>query len=289
MCPEDPESVHPADLSAFKEQAIGALGPAASAVLLDPEVGAAQCIAAHALPGHVGLVVSVEASGYLGVTSARESRLQPGWSVAQIKRMGANAVKLLVYYHPDSPTASEMEALVQRVAADCVTHDIALILEALTYSIDPKQRRLSARKRRRVVVETARQLVAPGVDAYKAEFPVDVALEQDEGEWAAACAELTDACAAPWVLLSASVDFETYLRQVTIACQAGASGVAVGRAVWKEAVGLHGSERKRFLNAVALERMQRISKLCDALAVPWHHRYAPTFADADWYHRYGST
>lgn len=286
MRPENPESVKPDDLSAFKEQAIRALGPAASAVLLDPEIGAAQCIATHSLSGQVGLVVSVEASGYLGDPSARLSRLQPGWSVAQIKRMGASAVKLLVYYHPESSTATEMASLVKQVAADCATHDIAFILEALTYSVDPSNRCLPSLERRRVVVETARQLVKPGVDAYKAEFPVDTTQETDEREWAAACAELSDACMAPWVLLSASVDYDTYLRQVTIACQAGASGVAVGRAVWKEAVGLTTSERKAFLHDLALDRMGRVTKLCDALAKPWHHHYAPTRADAEWFQQH---
>jgi len=286
MRPEDPDSVNPADLSAFKEQAIRTLGPAASAVLLDPEVGAAQCIAARALPGHVGLVVSVEASGYLGDAKARLSRLQPGWSVAQIKRMGASAVKLLVYYHPESPTASDMASLVQRVAADCATYDIAFILEALTYSVDPLHKKLLSQERRRVVVETARQLVKPGVDVYKAEFPGDITQDIDENECAAACTELSDACAAPWVLLSASVDYDIYLRQVAIACQAGAAGVAVGRAVWKEAVGLCGSERTGFLHTVAFERMRRITQLCDALAKPWHRFYAPTHADAGWFQQY---
>jgi tagatose 1,6-diphosphate aldolase len=286
MRPDDPESVKAEELSAFKEHAIRSLAPAASAVLLDPEIGAAQSIAAHALPGRVGLVVSVEASGYLGASSARRSQFQPGWSVAHIKRMGANAVKLLVYFHPESTTAGEMASLVQRVAVDCATHDIAFILEALTYSIAPARKSLSASERRTVVVETARQLVRPGVDVYKAEFPIDISQHRDEREWAAACAELSDACAAPWVLLSASVDYDTYLRQVTIACQAGASGVAVGRAVWKEAVGLSRSERKDFLDNLAIDRMRRITGLCDALARPWFSSFEPTQVDAEWFKQY---
>ncbi len=87
--------------------------------------------------------------------------------------------------------------------------------------------KLSGDERRWVVVETARRLVIPGVDALKAEFPLDFKANPDETVWAEACAELSAASAAPWVLLSASVDYDTYLRQVTIACNAGASGVAV--------------------------------------------------------------
>jgi hypothetical protein len=62
----------------------------------------------------------------------------------------------------------------------------------------------------------------------------------------------------------------------------------VGRAVWTEAVGLTLSERKDFLDNVALDRMWRITQLCDALAKPWHHRYAPTQTDAEWFQQYGT-
>jgi tagatose-1,6-bisphosphate aldolase len=98
-----------------------------------------------------------------------------------------------------------------------------------------------------VVVETARRLVVPGVDVLKAEFPLDITAEPQERIWAEACSELTAASPVPWVLLSASVDFETFLRMLTVACQSGASGVAVGRAVWQEAAGLTGEKRLAFL------------------------------------------
>jgi len=88
------------------------------------------------------------------------------------------------------------------------------------------------------------------------------------------------------VLLSAAVSYETYLRQVTIACRNGASGVAVGRAVWKEAVSVKGSERERFLTDVARERMSRITNLCDALAQPWTPFYAAPAIGDSWYQGY---
>jgi tagatose-1,6-bisphosphate aldolase len=137
-----------------------------------------------------------------------------------------------------------------------------------------------------VVVETARRLVIPGVEVLKAEFPLDITAEPDERVWADACAELSDASLAPWVLLSAAVSYETYMRQVTVACQNGASGVAVGRAVWKEAVSVQGSERERFLHDVARERMSRITALCDALARPWTDYYVASDIDETWYRGY---
>ncbi|NTW37952.1 MAG: FtsX-like permease family protein, partial [Syntrophobacteraceae bacterium] len=72
-----------------------------------------------------------------------------------------------------------------------------------------------------------------------------------------------------WILLSAAVDYDTYLRQVKAACQAGASGVAVGRAVWRETTELPVGERQHFLDHTAFDRMRRITALVDALAKPW--------------------
>ena len=284
--PAAPQSVTSEELTAFKQQVVSALAPVSSAVLLDPEFGVAQCVASGALPGQVGLLVAVEATGYTGDPLARRSRILPSWSVAKAKRLGASAVKLLVYYHPDAPTAAKIEALVRQTAHDCAAADMALFLEPLSYSPDPAQKKLPPAERRRVVIETARRLTPLGPEVLKAEFPLDAATQPDEGEWARACAELSEASVTPWVLLSASVDYDTYLRQVMVACRAGAAGVAVGRAVWQEAPGLAGGARLAFLQGLARERMARLTELCDALARPWTSSYAAPSAGSDWYGSY---
>jgi tagatose-1,6-bisphosphate aldolase len=284
--PADPSSVPDAALTAFKQETIAAVGPAASAVLLDPQFGAAQCIASGALSGRVGLLVAVEASGYGGAAADRRSGVLPGWGVDKIRRMGANAVKLLVYYHPQASGASEQEAFVEQVASDCAVHDIPLFLEILTYSPDPTVKKLAPAEMRRAVIESARRLVGPGVDVLKAEFPLDVTAEPDERVWAEACAELSAASRAPWVLLSGSTGYETFLRQVTVACRSGASGVAVGRAVWREATSVEGAARSAFLNGSAHDRMARLTALVEALARPWHTFYTPTAADSGWHIAY---
>ncbi len=137
-----------------------------------------------------------------------------------------------------------------------------------------------------MVLETARRLTFPGVDVLKAEFPLDIQAEPGERQLAQACAELTTASQAPWVLLSASVSFETFLRQVTQACQQGASGVAVGRAVWQEAAQVSGQARHEFLVKVARPRLERIEALCTALARPWADVYQPVATGPDWYSKY---
>jgi tagatose 1,6-diphosphate aldolase len=284
LSPQEPGKVTDAQLSGFKLEVIASLAGYATAVLLDPEVSSAQAIASGSLPGRVGLVVALESTGYNGVPTARQSRLLPGWSVEKAKRMGASMVKLLVYYHPQSPTASEIEEFVRLTSEECSRFDLGLMLEPLSYSLE-EGASLSSAEKRFVVTETARRLCLPGVDILKAEFPLDVNSADDEKTWSEACAEITAASPVPWILLSAAVDYEIYLRQVMTACQAGASGVAVGRAVWQEAVGLEGSARRDFLQTFARERLTRLTELCSQSARPVQSFYSSE-APFDWYKQY---
>lgn len=278
----NPAFMDDAELSRFKLDVTKALAHRATAVLLDPEVSAAQAVASRAIP-NVGLVVAVESTGYTGDATARHAQIIPGWSVEKAKRMGASAIKLLVYYHPDSPTAKEIEDFTAKVAEDCARHDLALMLEPLSYSLD-ENKKLTSEEKRYIVVETAKRLTPLNVDILKAEFPLG-AEETDSKVWAEACAEISSASIVPWILLSAAVDYETFLRQVTVACNAGASGIAVGRAVWKEAVTMSSDERLDFLRTTAKYRLSRLTSLCHALAKPFTDFYQ---ADApfDWYKNY---
>lgn len=279
--PDAPAAATWEELVTFKRLAVSALAPSATAVLLDPEYGAPRCIIAGDMPGSVGLIIAGEATGYSGDATARQSRIQPGWSVHEGKQVGASAVKLLVYYHPDAPTASNTEALVRRFADECAAEQLPFFLEALSYSLDSARKRLAGDERRRVVLETARRLSPLSVDVLKAEFPLDTSAEPDEREWERACSELSQASVAPWVLLSASAEYNTYLRQVQIACQAGASGVAVGRAVWQEAAAMVGVPRREFLSGCARERMAQINQLCEAAARSWRDFYTVPVENGD--------
>ena len=282
--PADPASVSDADLSRFKLEVTAALADLGTAVLLDPEFSAAQAIAAGVIPGSTAFIVAVESTGYGGASTARQSQILPGWSVEKAKRMGASMIKLLVYYHPDSSTTAEIEAFVRDVAEECAHHDLGLMLEPLSYSLDAGKK-LSSAEKREVVTETARRLVIPGVDVLKAEFPLDITEEPDESAWATACAGISTTSPVPWIVLSAAVDYETYVRQVETACRAGASGSAAGRAVWQEAVSLDGEERLDFLRTTGRERLAHLTALCSELGKPvsdFYHAEAPF----DWYKTY---
>ncbi len=197
--------------------------------------------------------------------------------------MGASGIKLLVYYHPDSAAAGEIEKITLEVGRECEKHDLVFMLEPLSYSLSEASK-LTSDEKRYVVIETARRLTPLKVDILKSEFPLNVD-NREETDWKAACDEITTASRVPWILLSAAVDFETYLKQVTIACNAGASGIAVGRAVWQEAVQLTGDERINFLRSVGRKRLSRLESLCHALARPYTEYYRAD-APLDWYQTY---
>ncbi|MDI6770657.1 MAG: tagatose 1,6-diphosphate aldolase [Anaerolineales bacterium] len=280
----NPAFMDNAELSRFKLDVTATLADLSTAVLLDPEVSAAQAIAAGVLPGKSAFVVAVESTGYCGAPNARQSQILPGWNVEKAKRMGASMIKLLVYYHPDSPTAPDIEAFVRQVADECARYDLGIMLEPLSYPLDPAAKKLSSDEKRYVVTETARRLTPLGVDVLKAEFPLDVA-DPDETQWAATCAEITAASDTPWILLSAAVAFETYIRQVKVACKAGASGIAVGRAVWQEAIGLDGEARLAFLRTTGRERLSGLTALCVELGKPITAFYTAE-APFDWFKAY---
>lgn len=279
----NPAFVSDTELSRFKIDVTSILASSSTAVLLDPEVSAAQALAEHAIPNHIGLVVAVESTGYTGDATARQAQIIPGWNVEKAKRMGASAIKLLVYYHPDSPTAKEIEDFTSNIAKECNKHDLVLMLEPLSYSLD-ENKKLSSDEKRVVVVETARRLSPLGADILKAEFPLDVT-ESNQSVWKEACEEISSASSVPWILLSAAVDYEIFLQQVIVACNAGASGIAVGRAVWKEAVTMNSAERIKFLQTTAQQRISRLTSLCTALAKPYTDFYKAD-ASFDWYKTY---
>ncbi len=271
LAPEDPDSITYERLVAIKRSIVRAVAPVADGVLLDPELGAGPAIHDGSLPAGCGLLVAVEESGYDGPPTERTSRLMQGWSVNQIKRMGADAVKLLVYYHPDAANADVQERLLIDVAEQCAEEDIPLFLETLTYPIDPAVGKLTSDARREVVIRSARRLTALGGDVYKCEFPYDAGVT-DKARWEEACAELEEASAIPWVILSAGVDDATFEAQTLAACRAGASGVLVGRSVWKEGASMESPARDAWLAATGAARMQRLVDIVEAEAVPWRER-----------------
>lgn len=285
-----------ADIVRAKLDIVGPLSRFATGALLDAEYGAGTTVASLALRGRCGLVVAVEETGYQEREGDRLSKVLDGWSVEKIKRMGASAVKLLLYYNPNRKAAAEQqEQLVEEIAAECKRVDIPFMLEGIVYPTeDGGDKAAFIREREDLVVESARALSRFDIDLYKVEFPIDPTADVSRQEWERACKRLNDACRTPWALLSAGVSFEKYCDQLTVACEAGASGFVAGRAIWREAIELTGEkERQTFMATEMPRRMQLLIDIADQHARPWFevpsHEYdANALVPEFWYEKYPS-
>jgi tagatose 1,6-diphosphate aldolase len=291
--PQAPERVTYEDVVEAKAQVVRALAAYTSAVLLDPVYGAGQAIASGALPGQAGLLVAIEETGYEGESTARLSSLLPGWSVEKAKRMGADAVKFLVYYHPEAgEVAEQQEELVAEVIQACRRVDLACFLEPVSYSLDPSCGKDSpgfAAVRPELITAIARRLGALGPDVLKLEFPVDAGYDLGEKNWRQACEAVSAASPCPWTVLSGGVDYATFALQVKAACREGASGFIAGRAVWQEGIPLPSGERERWLRGEGSRRLAELSEIAERYARPWRDYYPGLEqpVQGGWYLEYG--
>jgi tagatose 1,6-diphosphate aldolase len=229
----------------------------------------------------VGLVVRLEQLGEPGEHGVEE----PGWSVAQIKRMGADAVKLLVYMDVENAnyTSAQLD-FVKRTSAACREEDILLMTEALSFPRrDAEERDYQSprflERRGKNIIQSA-ELLGPHTDILKLEFPGEERL-----------AELDRTALRPWVLLSAGADYEIFKRQVDSAVRRGASGMMAGRAIFKEWLDPSSPhfQSAAFLSGEAVQRIQELSGIIQRHATPWPARYRLTPEEMaarvplDWY------
>lgn len=284
MMPDDASYEH---LVQVKIDIISALSQNASAILTDPSYGLSPAM--H-MSGKSGLLLSLEKSGYSGDSTYRTTELQDGWTPEKIRKMGANAVKFMVYYNPQNEAlADELDQLVIDTVKACHQWDLPVFLEPMSYSNDADIKKDSpeyAEQRPEIVIETARRLSKTGADVLKMEFPLDQKYNQNHDEWRSACEKLSEASAIPWVLLSAGVDFEQFKPQVVVACDCGASGFLAGRAIWKEAATMSGEDRAEFMNNTAEDRLKQLIDIAAEKSRPWTDFYSAMQSSENWFESY---
>lgn len=293
--PENPKAVTYDQMVGFKLELCSTLSKYASGVLLDPIFGAAQCLSHGVLPKSTGLLVSVEATGYEGSKEHRITRLLDGWGVEKIKRMGASAVKILLFYRPDlRELADQQLSTIKILAADCIKYDIPFLVEPMSYPVTSaiKNPAELADIKSHLVIETARDVTALPMDILKAEFPGDIHYQRDSNELLKLCERLNEASMLPWVILSAGVDFDLFYQQVELACKAGASGFLGGRAIWQEVVRIQDSkDRVKWLSTIGANRVNKLAEVAAKYATPWYKKMGLSAAKLvpvteNWYKEY---
>ena len=297
--PKHPEKVSYKTLESLKLDLASVFGSVASGILLDPDYGAAPALYNMALPGSVGLLVSLEATGYSKDGEGRKTSILRGWSVKKIKMMGASGVKLLVYYNPyEKKTCKDQLRIVKAMGQACKTYDLPFVCEPMSYPIDgePKSSEEFAMKKADIVIKTAEQFCKLGVDLLKAEFPGDLKFEPDEEVHMKSCRRISRAASnIPWVVLSAGVGFEEFRRNVIIANKSGASGFLAGRALWKDSFREHKNPAafRACLQAEGVKRFRALEAIVRQYGTPWYERvggknFLKGQAGQGWYKNYYS-
>lgn len=311
----DKANVQYEDVSELKTLITRILSPNATAVLTDPIYGHPYSITE--IPRDVALLLAYEESGYVSEGVSENERLSnpiENWSIAKAQRAGADAIKLLAYYHPDASQATlkHQQAFVRHVGDECEKHDLPFLLELVSYAIEGTTKSFAfAKQKPDLVIRSVAEFIDPSykVDILKLEFPADLKYTADYQERCfyagdsayeiaqvkEICQQLDETSTLPWVILSAGVDIEEFIENVLLATEAGASGFLCGRAIWKDAVQYYPDTDvvNRFLKNEATTNFRNANEAAEN-ALPWFdHRHFGGIENiqiakqsANWYQEY---
>jgi tagatose 1,6-diphosphate aldolase len=270
--PQDPSSVTADEVVALKRLFIQGFAAMSSAILIDPIYGLDYGLdLTKEVPASTGILMSLEESSYDESQAGRVTKLLPHWGVPDIKAHNA-AAKLLLYYHPDAPIAGEQLKLVSAISKECREEQVIFLIEPILYGVGD----YSSRDKVDVTLKTIDQL-NPLVDILKLEFPLDVT-RSSAPDWHHVSDEISHHATVPWILLSRGMDFDRFKILTEITAKSGASGIAVGRAVWQE-IGDLGKrytefpdkirEMEKFINTTGRDRMSQLVDIVARSAKPW--------------------
>lgn len=241
-------------LTEFKLEALKALTPYASAVLIDPQFAWRRAIDEKVVAPGCGLIAAGDLFFAKGDEVVADVEIDETVDPEQVKADGGVAMKLLVVWRPDEP-AEKRIAMVDRFVARCRKAGLISVVEP----VSRKARDGRSYDLVDGIFEAARELGNRGADLYKAEVPYGGS--GTEAEIRGACAKLTNLIGSPWVVLSSGVTPDRFPQAVEWACREGASGFLAGRAVWRNVIG--NPDMTSALKADAVPRLQKLVDVVD--------------------------
>ena len=275
-------------LKEFKAAVSRILTPHASAILLDTEYGLP---AAEARAKNAGLLLAYEESGYDNTKQGRLPDLLPDLSVRRIKELGADAVKVLLYYTPfDKPEINNIKhAFIERVGAECEPYEIPFFCEFVGYDAQGGDEKgfEYAKKKPDVVIGSMEEFGKPQykIDVLKVEVPVNANFVEGSSTFKGQAAyskqqaldlfrKAADVAKKPFIYLSAGVSNAEFVESLGMAAEAGTdySGVLCGRATWKNGVGVYAKQGVKALEEwLSDEGVKNIEAVNNAIktATPW--------------------
>jgi tagatose 1,6-diphosphate aldolase len=290
-------SVADKDLEDFKIIVTEVLTKHASAILLDPEWGIP---ASKRRAKDSGLLMAYEKTGYDAALPGRLPDLLDLWSVRRIKEAGADCLKILLYYAPSDPQATNdhKHAWVERIGDECRANDIPFFLEIIAYEEGLDEKGLEfAKKKPELVTAYMREFTKDryGVDVLKVEVPINLKFVDGMKAFAGTAAytkqqamdafrKTAEASTKPFIYLSAGVSNAEFTETLELAADAGTrfSGVLCGRATWKDGIPIFGKQGPdAFRQWLESEGVKNIANVNDHLkpARPWFEFYGAKSAD----------
>jgi sulfofructosephosphate aldolase len=227
------------------------LASKAGCVLVDPICAVPHLVDEGVLPRETALLIGLDASGWdTSPEGYRLSKLVPDVHARKVRDLGATGGKIMVYLRMDRPEANTHNiAILKQCIEDFARENLLLVVEFLTYRLEGESAEDYAAKTPWLIIEGTRASLECGAKILKLPYPGTPD----------ACREVTRLAGnVPWAVLSAGVDHETFLGQVEIAMQNGASGVIAGRSLWKDCISLDREISRKKLSTVAVGRLEEI-------------------------------
>ena len=273
----------------FKVVVSRVLTPHASAILLDPEFGLP---AAKARAKNAGLLLAYEETGYDHTKPGRLPDLLPLVSVKRVKEdMGADAVKILLYYAPNDTTyINDLKgAFIERVGAECEAYDIPFFCEFIVYDangVDEKSLEF-AKAKPGYVTDAMKEFSHDKykIDVLKVEVPINPIYVEGsvvfKGQAAYTRKEAldhfrraADVATKPFIYLSAGVANNVFIENLAMAAESGTdySGVLCGRATWQDGIKVYGEKGAKALEDwLGNEGLKNLEAVNTAIAgaKPW--------------------
>jgi tagatose 1,6-diphosphate aldolase len=291
-------SVGDHELEEFKIIVTEVLTKHASAILLDPEWGIP---ASKRRAKDSGLLMAYEKTGYDAATPGRLPDLLDLWSVRRIKAVGADCLKILLYYAPADPQKvnEHKHAWVERIGDECRANDIPFFLEIIAYEEGLDEKGLEfAKKKPELVAAYMREFTKDqyAVDVLKVEVPINMKYVEGTKSFAGTGAytkqqamdafrKTAEVSTKPFIYLSAGVSNAEFSETLELAGEAGTrySGVLCGRATWKDGIPIYGKQGPdAFRKWLETEGVKNIANVNERLkpAHPWFEFYGAKSADA---------
>jgi tagatose 1,6-diphosphate aldolase len=283
----------PEDLVEFKKAVTQVLTKHSTAILMDPEYGlpALQVRA----PG-TGVLLAYEKTGYDTKDDSRLPDLLPDWSVRRLVAVGANAIKILLYWNPAHPERinNVKRAFIERIGSECAACDVPFFLEPICYddALGDAKGLEFAKAKPKYVKAYMEEFSKPeyGVDVLKVEVPVNMSYVEGTStfggqkaysrqEAMALFQEAASIARKPFIYLSAGVSDEVFRETLELAAQAGTpfSGVLCGRATWQDGIPVYAKQGfdalVDWLEDRGVKNIEALNQVLAKGAKPWWNFY----------------